>query len=133
MKQKPTRGKGSELIVAGILIDAGLDVFLPIVDRGIDMVIQIENKLCSVQVKSNQGYNRIIGFGRLTDFLIIHYKHKGDKKDEFLYLTRDQVEEHWLFESEFKDVVLKKEDREKYKSQTIESLSERYQHSFLLP
>ncbi|MBW8035749.1 MAG: hypothetical protein FVQ79_09010 [Planctomycetes bacterium] len=91
-------GKGSELVVAAKLIENGIDVFLPLIDRSVDVVIQVKDRF-------------------------YHYKHKGDKKDEFFYLTKDQMKEQWLPESDFKDVVLKKEDRKSDTTQTIENLS----------
>jgi hypothetical protein len=113
-------GKESELMVAGILCDNGLDVFLPLVDRGLDMVVQGKDGLYGIQVKSVKDYNRIVGLSTLPDFLIVHYRNTGTKKDELLYLTKDQVLKHWLPDSEWKDVVLNKEDRERYADQTID-------------
>ena len=98
MNERLRTGKGSELIVAGQFIVGGIDVFLPLIDRGVDMVIQMKDRF-------------------------YHYKHKGDKKDEFFYLTKDQMKEQWLPESDFKDVVLKKEDRKSETTQTIENLA----------
>ncbi len=121
MSDKRTeKGKAVELRVAAKLIEAGLDVFLPLRDRGIDLVVQSDDHFYGVQVKSIKGYNRIVGLSVLPDILVVVYQHKD--RDEYLWLSREQIERHWLRDSEWKDVVLNQEERDIYEDQTIESV-----------
>ena len=121
MSDKRTeKGKAVELRVAAKLIEAGLDVFLPVRDRGIDLVVQSDDHFYGVQVKSIRGYNRIVGLSVLPDILVVVYQHKD--RDEYLWLSREQIERHWLRDSEWKDVVLNQEERDIYEDQTIESV-----------
>ncbi len=121
MKDKRAeRGKAVELRVAAKLIEAGQDIYLPIRDRGFDMVIHSGGKFYGIQVKSIKGYNRIVGLSLVPDILVVVYQHEDH--DEYLWLSREQVKRHWLQDSDWKDVVLNREERELYKNQTIESV-----------
>ena len=140
MNKRLRAGKSSELIVAGELIRHGLDVYVPCVDdQAIDLVMRVEQpkgvQYYDVQIKSVKGHNLIIGVKapkhRGSRFiLIVHYRH-DDKADEFFYLDRKQVERHHKKESEWKDLVLHKEDRERYAAQTLADLVRRVKESDL--
>ena len=119
-EKRIVRGKAVELRVAAKIIEAGLDVFLPLRDRGIDLVVQSDDRFYGVQVKSIKGYNRIVGLSVLPDILVVVYQHAD--RDEYLWLSREQIERHWLRDSGWKDVVLNREERKIYKNQTIESV-----------
>jgi hypothetical protein len=42
------RGKPGEMLVAGELLGRGYDVFIPLVDAGIDLVAMIEKRFVSI-------------------------------------------------------------------------------------
>jgi len=134
VSKRARAGKGSELAVAAELIRHGLDVFLPCVDdQGIDLLLRVEDshgaRHYDVQVKSVHGYNRIVGLRRVQEksdryILIIHYRHDA-KPDEFFYLTRTQVMEHWLGDdAAWGDLIFNKPHREKHASQDLKHLAE---------
>ena len=116
------RGKAIELRVAAKIIEAGFDVFLPLRDRGIDLVVQSDDRFYGVQVKSIKGYNRIVGLSVLPDILVVVYLHEDH--DEYFWLNREQINRHWLRDSEWKDVVLNRKEREMYRNQTIDTIIE---------
>ena len=127
-------GKSSELIVAGELLRKGIDVYLPCVDdQAIDLLVRAEKgglvRHYDVQVKSVEGYNRIIGIkkGGLKNrrsILVVHYRHL-DRPDEFFYLTREQVAKHHLADSDWGDLVFNKDERRLYSRQTLEYLAQK--------
>jgi len=50
------KGKSGELLVAAELLNRGIDVFLPFVDCGIDLVASIEMRFVRIQVKKSKFY-----------------------------------------------------------------------------
>jgi hypothetical protein len=124
-------GKASELRVAAELIRHGLDAYLPCVDdQGIDLIVRVrkpaEVRYYDVQVKSVKGYNRIVGLtppAHERHILIIHYRH-DTKPDEFFYLTPQQIAEHHLKDSPWKDLVFNAPERDKYQRQTLAQFAE---------
>lgn len=50
------KGKSGELLVAAELLSRGIDVFLPLVDCGIDLVASIEKRFVRIQVKKSKFY-----------------------------------------------------------------------------
>jgi hypothetical protein len=132
MKSRSRGGKSSELIVAGELIRHGLDVYMPLVDdQAIDMIIRApvsgSIRHYDVQVKSVEGYNRIVGLRDIaqkeaTYILILHYRHPN-KPDECLYLLRDQILLYHKPEYTWGDLIFNKPEREKYISQSIAELA----------
>lgn len=133
MASRARAGKSSELAVASELIRHGLDVYLPCVDdQGIDLLLRVEDehgtRHYDVQVKSVRGYNRIVGLRHVREksdryVLIIHYRH-DTKADEFYYLTREQVIEHWLGdESAWGDLIFNRTERERHGFQTLSHLA----------
>lgn len=52
------RGKSGEMLVAGELLGRGYDVFIILVDAGIDLVAMIEKRFVSIQVKQSKLYQR---------------------------------------------------------------------------
>jgi len=52
------RGKSGEMLVAGELLARGYDVFIPLVDAGIDLVAIIEKRIVLIQVKQSKLYQR---------------------------------------------------------------------------
>jgi hypothetical protein len=50
------KGKAGELLVAAELLSRGIDVFLPLVDCGIDLVAFIEKRFVQIQVKKSKFY-----------------------------------------------------------------------------
>lgn len=140
MNKKLRAGKSSELIVAGELTRHGLDVYLPVVDdQAIDLIIResVDNdvRYFDVQVKSVEGYNRIVGVKNVKEksgryILIIHYRHEN-KEDEFFYLTKNQIACHHLEESEWGDLVFNKSEREKYTNQNLTNLAQKIKNKNL--
>lgn len=134
MNLKLRGGKSSELKVAGELIREGVDIYFPYVDdQAIDLIARSENDVrinyYDIQIKSVKGYNRIVGIkdiDKKTDhyILIIHYRH-DNKPDEFFYLTKGQIKEHWIESSDWGDLVFNKPEREKYSSQDLRDLVEK--------
>jgi len=51
------KGKSGELLVAAELLSRGIDVFLPLVDCGIDLVAFIEKCFVQIQVKKSRFYS----------------------------------------------------------------------------
>jgi len=51
-------GKSGELLVAGELLSQGYDVFIPLVDAGIDLVAKVGKKFVQIQVKQSKLYQR---------------------------------------------------------------------------
>lgn len=131
-------GKSSELRVTSELVRRGVDVYFPCVDdKAIDFVIRQEIgediQYFDIQVKSVKGYNRIIGLGDINAkednyILVIHYRH-DNKPDEFFYLLRNQILEHWLADSGWGDLVFNKAQRQQYESQDLYTLA-RYVQGF---
>ena len=52
-------GKSGELLVAAELLSRGIDMFLPLVDCGIDLVALIENRFVQIQVKKSRFYREV--------------------------------------------------------------------------
>ena len=128
-------GKHAELMVASELIGLGLEVFFPFVDAsGTDLLVRVErggkSNHYDIQVKSVKGYNLPIGLQRKkveskgSEFiLVLVFLHKG-KKDEFYYLTRDQLLEFLPPNAEWGDIPFGKNEREKFKEQNLEDLAQ---------
>jgi len=49
-------GKAGELLVANELLRQGLDVFIPLVDTGIDIICLVDHKPILIQVKESRQY-----------------------------------------------------------------------------
>lgn len=134
MNKRLRNGKSSELIVAGELLRYGVDVYLPCVDdQAIDLLLRVERqdevRHYDVQVKSVEGYNRIVGLRDMglrpsSYILVIHYHHDS-RQDEFFYLTKEQISQHHLKNSAWGDLVFNKAEREQYVSQTLANLAKR--------
>jgi hypothetical protein len=56
--------------------------------------------------------------------LIIHYRHDA-QADECFYLTKDQVLQHYLKDSQWGDLVFNKLERTHYAAQTLADLGRR--------
>lgn len=53
------KGKAGELLVAAELLSRGIDVFVPFVDCGIDLVASIEKRFVQIQVKKSKFYPNV--------------------------------------------------------------------------
>jgi len=126
-------GEASENIVLGRLMLLGLDIYRPAVDdKQIDAIIRVQKETHTiyyeVQIKSVKAYNSVVGVRNLHEkpknyFLIIYYRHDKNK-DEFYYLKLQQAKELWTGpDGDWKEVQLKKPERDKYKHQTLEHLA----------
>ena len=56
MSIRAKKGKAGELLVANELLRRGFDVFLPLVDTGIDIICLVEKKPIMIQVKESRAY-----------------------------------------------------------------------------
>lgn len=56
MSIRAKRGKAGELLVANELLRRGFDVYIPLVDTGIDMICLINRKPVLIQVKESREY-----------------------------------------------------------------------------
>lgn len=53
------KGKQGEFVVFGELIKRGFDLYLPVIDTGIDAIVRLEDGSCrEIQVKSTQAENQ---------------------------------------------------------------------------
>jgi len=93
------KGKRGELCVFGKLLDAGVNVYLPLVDEGIDAIIRrSDRKLLEIQVKSTRAKDQAGYFNAYLE----------PRKDLFVVCvdlssldeTPSQPPEVWIFPSE---------------------------------
>ena len=133
------KGKIAEFQVLSKLIASGLDLYTPIVDRGIDCIIRIEKtgepaKYFDIQIKgarygnvSIRGSKKIAGYiheKKPTNyFLIIAMRENGGYKYA-IYLTTEQVKEYLhKFKKGEIDINVPASDRDALiKSQSIDVL-----------
>jgi hypothetical protein len=99
MSEKISIGKATELNVISKLIDSGLDVYVPTVDRGIDCIIRVDGEhYYDIQIKrspwnvSVRGAKEIVSYAERKPrnyFLIIEIR--KDEEFKYIYLTPEQI------------------------------------------
>jgi hypothetical protein len=128
MVSKLRAGKGYEITVVGMLIEAGLDVYLPTVDdRRIDALIRLKCddgsiRYHEVQVKGSQTWNGIRG--KITDLhpntILILYCAKERK---ILWFMSDELPMSYSGDSPWGNIFLKASDVEHYRSEDRHDLN----------
>lgn len=85
------KGKSGELMVAAELLSRGIDVFLPFVDCGIDLVAIVENRFVQLQVKQSKLYERNGKFTHYWQQIIkdTFHKNKGSNVYYIFVLKRE--------------------------------------------
>jgi len=98
------KGRVAELNVISKLIDSGLEVYTPIIDKGIDCIIRVDGKpprYYDIQIKrslwnvSVRGARKILG--KLKTMSTNYYLVIAIEKNEeyrYIYLTVEQIEEY---------------------------------------
>ena len=129
-------GKRGELLVTAELLKSELEVYLPLVDIGTDLIVRHEKngdvQFYELQIKSFQAYGRIVGVKRkwinsVTNcYLVVHYRHLGKKPDEYFVLNRDQMlarsPEPRPGKPDLHDIIINKSDREELVGQDLKWL-----------
>lgn len=134
------KGKITEFQVISRLIKKGLDLYVPVIDVGIDCILRTERdgkptKYFEIQIKSTKynvsirGAKKIVQY--LTEknpknyFLIIAIR-KGEEIEHIIYLTKKQITKHMHpqdVRSKYIDINVKAADRDRLiKTQTLEKL-----------
>ena len=91
------KGKSGELLVAAELLSRGIDVFLPFVDCGIDLVAIVENRFVQLQVKQSKLYERNGKFTHYWQQIIKDTFHKNKGSDVYyIFVLKRETEVNFL-------------------------------------
>ena len=133
------KGKITEFQVISKLIMSGLDLYVPIIDIGIDCILRIEKpgkptRYYEIQIKSTKYNVSIRGAKKIVQyiqekkpenyFLIIAIR-KDEEIKHIIYLTPEQIIEHVypFLEAKEIDINVKARERDRLiKSQSLEEL-----------
>jgi hypothetical protein len=120
-------GKSGELYIASFLLKHEIEIYIPLVDSGIDLLAKYEDMFIHLQVKSFKAYSQVVGvkqdwLKQLNGmyFLVVIYR-KKDETNDYLVLSKEQTINRTVptIKGSWNDVKIDKNEREDFKNQDL--------------